>query len=44
VREETDLDALNGELVGVVREVMQPAHISLWLRPETTPKGEQQVE
>lgn len=32
VRDETDLDRLNAELMNVVQETMQPASVSLWLK------------
>ncbi len=40
LRDETDLDALNDELVRVVSATMQPAHAGLWLRLEAAQKGE----
>jgi hypothetical protein len=33
LRAATDLDGLKEELTGVVRETVQPAHVSLWLTP-----------
>jgi hypothetical protein len=39
LRDETDLDALSDGLVRVVRESMQPSHVSLLLRPDSSLRG-----
>jgi hypothetical protein len=41
LRDEVDLDTLSTELLTVVDQTMQPAMVSLWLRPaaEATPHG-----
>jgi hypothetical protein len=41
LREETDLSTLSDDLVGVVKETLQPEHVTLWLRPDTESKGRQ---
>lgn len=39
LRDDVDVQRLNDEIVAAVRETLQPAHLSLWLRPpEGTPR------
>ena len=41
LREETDLEALRDDVVGVASRAVQPGHVSLWLRPVTTSRSQQ---
>jgi hypothetical protein len=40
LREETDLDTLRADVVGVANATVQPEHTSLWLRPDASRKAE----
>jgi hypothetical protein len=44
LRNETHLDALSEDLVGVVRETMHPTYVSLWLRPALPSRGSETAE
>jgi hypothetical protein len=44
LRNETDLDSLVDDVVGVVRQAMQPAHASLWLHPDSMASKAQRSE
>ena len=41
LREETDLDVLSNDFVGVASRTVQPEYVSLWLRPDAVTKGRQ---
>ena len=43
VRSEVDLSRLSDHLLGVVQEAMQPAHLSLWLRPTEQAKVKEKI-
>jgi len=39
LRDETDLGVLNDDLVGLVGQTRQPAHVSLWLPTVPPPRA-----
>ena len=38
LRDETDLNVLIDDVMSVMRETVQSAHVSLWLRPDPSPR------
>src|SRR5829696_3561056 len=44
LRDETDLETLSGDLVSVVKETMQPAHVGRWVRSEPSVHARSQLK
>jgi hypothetical protein len=44
LRDETDLEQLNVGLLTMVRETLQPAQVSLWLRPDRAAQGTEEQD
>ena len=41
LRNATDLDGLTREVTGVIRQTVQPAHVTLWLAPVRGKEGDE---
>jgi hypothetical protein len=38
LKDATDLDVVRADLAGTVNQALEPAHVSLWTRPDSQPR------